>query len=97
VLVGYLQQQQEGDGPDVTDTQRELKRLQRQRAALTCQDQRLLDAYQVGALELDELKGRRQRLREAEQQLQQREQTRDVPGGPCREGRDLAGDGHAVL
>ena len=74
VLVGYLRQQQEGDGPEITDAQRELKRLQRQRAALTRQDQRLLDAYQVGALELEELKVRRQRLREAEQQLEQREQ-----------------------
>ena len=72
--MGYLRQQQEGDGPEITDAQRELKRLQRQRAALTRQDQRLLDAYQVGALELEELKVRRQRLREAEQQLEQREQ-----------------------
>jgi site-specific DNA recombinase len=74
LLVSYVRQQQEGDGPELTDPQRELKRLRRQRAALEREEQRLIDAYQVGALELDELKERRQRLREAGQQVQQREQ-----------------------
>lgn len=75
ILIGHLRQQQESDGPELTDAQRELKRLQRQRAALARQEQRLLDAYQVGALELAELKERRQRLRETEQQLEHREDT----------------------
>jgi site-specific DNA recombinase len=72
LIVDYLRQQQEGEGPDLTDAQRELKRLQRQRATLAREEQRLIDAYQVGAVELDELKERRQRLREAGQQVDQR-------------------------
>jgi site-specific DNA recombinase len=72
LLLSYLQQQQAGEGPALTDAQRELKRLQRQRRVLAREEQRLIDAYQVGALEVDELKERRQRLREAGQQLHQR-------------------------
>ncbi|HSH77208.1 MAG TPA: hypothetical protein VLA19_01600, partial [Herpetosiphonaceae bacterium] len=63
-----------GDGPELTDAQRELKRLGQQRATLQREEQRLIDAYQVGAVELDELHQRRQRLREAGQQVRQREQ-----------------------
>jgi site-specific DNA recombinase len=73
VVLTYLRQQHEGDGPEVSDAQRELRRIQHQRAALTREAQRLIDAYQVGALELAELQERRQRLRDAAQQLQQRE------------------------
>jgi len=72
LILAYLRQQ--GEGPDLTDSQHELKRLQRQRTALAREEQRLIDAYQVGVLELEELKGRRQRLREAGQQVEQREQ-----------------------
>lgn len=74
LITTYLRQQQQGDGPELTDAQRELQRLGRQRAALEREEQRLIDAYQVGAVELDELQERRQRLREAGQQLRQREQ-----------------------
>jgi site-specific DNA recombinase len=74
LIMDYLRQQQAGDGPELTDAQRELKRLQRQRAALAREEQRLIDAYQVGALELDELKERRLRLREAGRQVHEREQ-----------------------
>lgn len=74
LILDYLRQQAEGEGPELTDVQRELKRLQRQQATLGREEQRLIDAYQVGALEVDELKERRQRLREARQQIQQRAQ-----------------------
>ncbi|MDP9310058.1 MAG: recombinase family protein [Chloroflexota bacterium] len=74
VLMTYLQQQQAEDGPEVSDGQRELRRIQRQRTALEREAQRLIDAYQVGVLEVEELRERRQRLREAGQQLQQREE-----------------------
>lgn len=74
LITTYLRQQQQGDGPELTDAQRELQRLGRQRAALEREEQRLIDAYQVGAVELAELQERRQRLREAGQQLRQREQ-----------------------
>src|SRR5262249_48109206 len=52
----------------------ELKRMDRQRAALAQKDQRLLDAYQAGIVKLEELKARRQRLRLAEQRLEERAQ-----------------------
>ena len=74
LIVRYLREQQDGDGPELTDAQRELKRLGQQRATLQREEQRLIDAYQVGAVELDELHQRRQRLREAGQQVRQREQ-----------------------
>jgi site-specific DNA recombinase len=74
VLLAYAREQQEGEGPALTDAQRELRRVERQRAALAREEQRLLDAYQAGALELDELKTRRQRLRQAAQRLDERAQ-----------------------
>jgi site-specific DNA recombinase len=74
VLLRYVEQQRAEDGPEVSDGQRELRRLQRQQAALRREEQRLIDAYQVGALEVEELRERRQRLRDAGQQLQQREE-----------------------
>jgi site-specific DNA recombinase len=74
LLLSYLRQQQQGNGPELTDAERELRRIVRQRAVLMREVQRLIDAYQVGALELAELKERRVRLREAEQQLAQREE-----------------------
>lgn len=74
VLLQYLEQQRAEDGPEVSDGQRELRRLQRQQAVLRREEQRLIDAYQVGALEVEELRERRQRLRDAGQQLQQREE-----------------------
>jgi site-specific DNA recombinase len=73
LIPEYLQQHQSDEGPELTDAQRELKGLQRQRATLAREEQRLIDAYQVGAVELAELKERRQRLREAGQQVEQRE------------------------
>jgi len=74
VIVGYLREQQEGEGPEITDADRELKRLRSRKAALEREQQRLIDAYQVGAIELDELKDRRGRLREAGKQLGHREE-----------------------
>src|SRR5215207_10062212 len=74
VIIGYLREQQEGEGPEITDADRELKRLRSRKAALEREQQRLIDAYQVGAIELDELKDRRGRLREAGKQLGQREE-----------------------
>lgn len=74
VILTYLRQQQEGDGPALTDAQRELRRVERQRATLAREEQRLIDAYQAGVLELDELKTRRQRLREAGQRAAERAQ-----------------------
>jgi site-specific DNA recombinase len=74
LILAYLQEQQDGDGPALTDAQRELKRIERQRAALAREEQRLIDAYQAGVLELDELKTRRQRLREGGQRLDERAQ-----------------------
>jgi site-specific DNA recombinase len=72
LILGYLREQQEDDGPELTDAQRELKRIERQRAALAREAERLLDAYQAGVLELEELKSRRQRLRLAEERLDER-------------------------
>jgi site-specific DNA recombinase len=74
LILEHLRQQQEGESPDSTDAVRELKRLQRQRLTLAREEQRLIDAYQFGVIEVDELKERRQRLRETGQQVQQREQ-----------------------
>jgi len=74
LIVRYLREQQDGEGPELTDAQRELKRLRQQRATLAREEQRLLDAYQVGAVELAELQQRRQRLREAGQQVHQHEE-----------------------
>jgi len=72
LILAYLRRQQEGAGPELTDAERERQRLHRQRAALAREEQRLVDAYQVGAVELEELKERRQRLRESGQQAEQR-------------------------
>jgi site-specific DNA recombinase len=72
LILAYLREQQAGEGPALTEAQRELKRAERQRATLAREEQRLLDAYQVGALELDELTARRQRLRDAGQRLDAR-------------------------
>jgi hypothetical protein len=58
----------EGRGVELTDAERERKHLWRlrcQRADLTREEQRLVDAYQMGAMELDEFKERWQRLLEA--------------------------------
>jgi site-specific DNA recombinase len=74
VIVGYVREQQEGEGPQTTDAQRELKRVRNRRTALEREQQRLIDAYQAGAIELDELKERRGRLRQAGKQLDQREE-----------------------
>jgi site-specific DNA recombinase len=74
LILAYLREQQDGEGPALTDAQRELKRVARQRATLAHEEQRLLDAYQVGVLELDELRIRRQRLREAGHRLEERTQ-----------------------
>ena len=74
VILAQLREQREGDGPGLSDVQRELKRVEQQQAALTRQEQRLLDAYQLGAVELDELKTRRQQLRKAARQLEERAQ-----------------------
>jgi site-specific DNA recombinase len=90
LLLRYLRQQQEGGGPELTDAERELRRIARQRAALTREAQRLIDAYQVGALELAELKERRQRLREAEQQLAQREEVMRVQVAQAEHAATLA-------
>jgi len=90
VLLTYLRQQHDGDGPELTDAERDLRRIVRQRAALMREAQRLIDAYQVGALELAELKERRQRLREAEQQLAQREEVMRVQVAQAEHAATLA-------
>jgi site-specific DNA recombinase len=90
LLLTYLRQQQDGEGPELTDAERELRRLERQRAALSRESERLIDAYQVGALELAELKERRQRLREAEQQLAQREEVMRVQVAQAQQAATLA-------
>lgn len=72
VIIGYVRAQQAADGPELTDVQRECQRLARQQVTLAREEQRLIDAYQVGVVELDELKDRRQRLRQASAQIQQR-------------------------
>jgi len=90
VLLTYLRQQHDGDGPELTDAERDLRRIVRQRAALMREAQRLIDAYQVGALELAELKERRQRLREAEQQLAQREEVMRVQVAQAEHATTLA-------
>lgn len=90
LLLTYLRQQQDGEGPELTDAERELRRLERQRAALSRESARLIDAYQVGALELAELKERRQRLREAEQQLAQREEVMRVQVAQAQQAATLA-------
>ncbi len=74
VIMGYLREQREGEGPETTDGGRELKRLRNRKAALEREEQRLIDAYQAAAIELDELKDRRGRLREAGKHLDQREE-----------------------
>jgi site-specific DNA recombinase len=74
LILAYLREQQAGEGPALTDAQRELKRVERQRTAFAREEQRLIDAYQAGVLELDELKTRRHRLREAGQRLVERAQ-----------------------
>ena len=73
MILAHLRNQ-EGNEPEPSEVQRELKRVEQQRAALTRQEQRLLDAYQVGAVELDELKTRRQQLRSTARQLEERAQ-----------------------
>lgn len=92
VLLTYLRQQQEGEGPPLTDAQRELKRVERQRTSLAREAQRLLDAYQVGLLELEELKSRRQRqrLRQAEQRLDERAQVVRQQVGQAQQTATLA-------
>ena len=50
----------------MSDAERELKRLRHQQAKLQREEQRLIDAYQIGAIEVDELKERRQRLGDLE-------------------------------
>jgi site-specific DNA recombinase len=90
LLLTYLRQQQDGDGPELTDAERELRRMERQRAVLRRESERLIDAYQVGALELAELKERRQRLREAEQQLAQREEVMRVQVAQVQQAATLA-------
>jgi site-specific DNA recombinase len=74
LITTYLQAQHGTEGPGLTDAQREHARLERQRTTLAREEQRLIDAYQVGALELDELKERRQRVRQAAQQVEARMQ-----------------------
>jgi len=74
LILEHLRQQRDEESLDGTDVQREHKRLQRQRLTLEREEQRLIDAYQVGAIELDELKQRRHRLRETGRHIQQREQ-----------------------
>ena len=74
LILDQVRHQQAGEGPDVSDAERELKRLRHQQATLQREEQRLIDAYQIGAIEVDELKERRQRLRDTEHQVSQREQ-----------------------
>jgi site-specific DNA recombinase len=74
LILAHVRAQQAGEGPGLSDGQRELKRLEQQQAALARQEQRLLDAYQLGAVELEELKTRRQHLRATARQLEERAQ-----------------------
>jgi site-specific DNA recombinase len=53
-ILAYLREQQAGEEPALTDSQREWKRVERQQAALAREDQRLLDAYQAGVVALEE-------------------------------------------
>jgi site-specific DNA recombinase len=71
VILTYLREQQEGDRAGLSEVERELTRVEQRRAVLSRQEQRLLDAYQIGAIELDELKIRRQQLRSTAHQLEE--------------------------
>jgi hypothetical protein len=74
LILAYVREQHDGDGPVVSDGQRELRRVERQRAALAREEQRLIDAYQAWVVELEELRTRRQRLCEGGQRLDERAQ-----------------------
>jgi len=67
ILDYYLSRQNEDN-----DAPHELKRVRQELDQLTKQKQRLLDAYQTGIIELDELDSRRQVLHQHQQVLEQR-------------------------
>ena len=71
LLEQYQLRQTEGDG---TPRQQEQCRLERRLTVMERETQRLLDAYQAGALELAELTGRRARLQEEQARVLQRKQ-----------------------
>jgi site-specific DNA recombinase len=84
LLEQYQQRQEPGYG---TPQQQEQQRLERRLSALRREDQRLIDAYQQGVIELDGLKQRRERLADECQRLeasvislrhQQQEQQREA-------------------
>ena len=59
LMTQYRQRQEPGFG---TSQQSEQLRLERRLSVLKCEIQRLIDAYQTGVIELDELTERRARL-----------------------------------
>jgi len=69
LIEQYQLRQEPGYG---THEQHEQQRLERRLSALRREDQRLIDAYQSGVLELGDLKERRARLTEEGQRLESR-------------------------
>lgn len=70
VLLEQYQQRQEGDYG--TLEQQEQQRLKRRLASLQRENQRLIDAYQSGIIELHDLKERRERIAEECRRLEER-------------------------
>ncbi len=69
LLEQYQVRQDSGYG---TPEQQEQQRLERRLTTLNREEQRLLDAYQAGVIELDDLKERRTRITEENNRLQTR-------------------------
>ncbi len=70
VLIEQYQQRQESDYG--TPEQQEQQRLKRRLVGLQRESQRLIDAYQSGIIELDDLKERRERVAEECRRLEER-------------------------
>ncbi len=70
VLIEQYNQRQESDYG--TPEQQEQQRLKRRLVGLEREGQRLIDAYQSGVIELDDLKERRERVAEECQRLEER-------------------------
>ena len=69
LIEQYNQRQEPGYG---TAEQQEQQRLKRRLSALRREDQRLIDAYQLDVIELDDLKERRERIAEECRRLEER-------------------------
>ncbi len=70
ILIDQYNQRQESDYG--TPEQQEQQRLKRRMAGLKRESQRLIDAYQSGIIELDDLKERRERVAEECRRLEER-------------------------